>query len=201
MLKVAISGGIGVGKSTVCKLFEKKGIPIYYSDFWAKELMKTNESIKTQLIQLFGKMVYLPNGEINKDVLRAAIFKDENARNQINNIVHPEVKKHGLDWYKKHIKSPYVIKETALLLEAGLQNDFDYIILVTSPSDFRLKNIQKRDNISEQEAMVKIKAQQNQESYLTYADYIIINDNFHSLQSQADSIHIQLMKKYIYQSV
>ncbi len=195
MLKVAITGGIGVGKSTVCKLFEKIGIPVYYSDFWAKELMKTNPNIIKSLKALLGQGVYFPDGELNKDLLRNAIFKDPNLRNQINSIVHPEVKKHGLEWNKTHKSSPYIVKETALLLEAGLQNDFDAIILVTSPLSFRLHNVQKRDNISEKVAMDKIEAQLNQNLYNEIADYIILNDNLHFLQSQTDSIHTQLNKK------
>ncbi len=133
-VKIGITGGIGSGKTTVCKIFKLLGIPVFQADLVAKELLNTNSEIKNGLVQLFGNNIYEPNGKVNKKMLADLIFNDENLLEKVNNMVHPEVRNEFKLWLEKQ-NSKYVVHEAAILFESGFYEMMDFNILISAPEE------------------------------------------------------------------
>ena len=144
-LVVGLTGGIGSGKTTVSGFFYELGVPVYNADNEAKMIM-VSPKVKRQIINILGEKSYDDNG-INKDYLRAAIFEDDQIRLKINSIVHPEVAAHFEKWLSKQT-APFVIKESALIFEIGIQDQFDLIILVVTDKDERVNRLLKRPGMT-----------------------------------------------------
>src|SRR5690606_15419288 len=142
-LKIGITGGIGSGKSYVAKIFKALGVPFYDADKEAKALMNTNQDIKTALTDEFGSEVYDIRGRLNRSYLASQVFKDKERLDKLNAIVHPIVIQHGEDWALSQT-FPYSLKEAALLFESGSYKKLDYTILVTAPTDIRIKRVMQR---------------------------------------------------------
>ncbi len=143
-LKVGITGGIGSGKSTVCKVFKVLGIPVFEADIVAKQLINSNEEIKKGLVNLFGETVYTPNGSVDRKKLASIIFNDDIQLQNVNELVHPVVRKEFLNWADEQ-KTPYVIHEAAILFESGFYKMMDYTILVSAPLEERIARVTQRD--------------------------------------------------------
>src|SRR6266498_4309644 len=147
MIKVGITGGIGSGKSLVCEIFSKLGIPIYKADEHAKLLMNTNSQIKDKLTAKFGPDVYKHNA-INRPLLADIIFNNREALEFVNTTVHPVVASDFDAWCNLHFSHPYVIEEAALLFESGAYHRMDKVITVLAPENIRKQRVVKRDNIT-----------------------------------------------------
>jgi len=187
-LSIGITGGIGVGKSTVTRIFNVLNIPTYDADKEAKKLMNENAQIRHELLSLFGKDVYQSNGELNRSWLSKEVFSNPQKLTQLNSIVHPVVIKHGEDWARSQT-SIYSVKEAALLFESGSYKSLDFNILVTSPIDIRISRVMERDDVSKEEVLRRIASQMPEEEKAKIADYTIINDNNHSLIEQIMALH------------
>jgi dephospho-CoA kinase len=188
MLKIGITGGIGSGKSTVCRIFEQKKIPVYNADLAAKRIMNDNETVKRLLTEVFGN-IYI-NDQLDRNKLSSIIFNSENALEKVNAIVHPAV----IEDYKKWetmLQAPYLLRESAILFESGTDKGLDYIIVVTAPETLRIKRITERDGKSEQDVNKIIASQMSEEEKKTRADYIIINDGLKPLLPQVWKLHDQ----------
>ena len=195
MLKVGITGGIGTGKSIVCNLFAVLGIPVYNADIRAKALVVANQTLKNEIIAAFGAAAYLPNGSYNRSYISAIVFNDPPALAMLNKIIHPFVFQDFDDWCKIHQQAAYVVKEAALMIESGSHLQNDYNILVAAPLAQRLINIAKRDGLLPAQ-IDKIMANQLPESEkVPFADFIIHNDESHSLIEQVLAIHHQLINQ------
>ncbi len=192
MLKVGLTGGIGSGKTLVSRIFQVLGIPVYYADDRAKELMISHPRIISELKNRFGKEIYLEDGNLNKALLREKIFNYPDEKKFVDALVHPIVKDDGTNWFRSQKNVPYALKEAALLIESGNFKDLDKIILVISPLEFRIPRIAGRDNISHDEVEKRIKNQLSDEEKKKYADFIIHNDDQHSLIEQVLQIHFCL---------
>lgn len=190
MIKIGVTGGIGSGKSTVCKIFESLNFPVYYADDRARQVMTSNKNVKHQIISLFGKEAYHNNGRLNKDHLSAAIFANPGLRKQLNNIVHPAVIEDGIKWMENQTAA-IVVKEAALLIESGSYKAMDYIILVTCPEEIRINRVMKRNKLSREQVENRIKSQLSEAQMMPYADFIVVNDGSQSLISQT----LQILKK------
>lgn len=193
MLKVGITGGIGSGKTTVCKIFQTLGIPIYYADDEAKKLYDTDAEMKQEIIAHFGEGVY-KNNYFDKDVLRNLVFNDIEKLKILNSIVHPRVKKHADDWMQKQV-APYVIKEAALMIESSSNLSLDKLILVSCPLDKRIIRVIKRDHTSHNEAMNRANKQLSDDEKRKFCDYEIINDNAHLVIPQVLQLHEEFLKR------
>lgn len=189
-MNIGISGGIGSGKSYLCRILESKGFPVYYSDLEARRLINENNQIRKQLISLFGEEVYL-NGEINRPFLAAIIFNDAEKRKQVNQIVHPQVHADFLRWSKEQ-DSRFVFEESALLFDNRAYQLFDATILVTAPLELRVKRIVERDSCTREEALARINSQGNQEEFRKLATFCVENDEIHDLTAQIDQILAKL---------
>ena len=143
MKTVGVTGGIGAGKSTVCKIFSTLGIPIYQADDRAKFLMQHNPALRQALINAFGQKTFL-DGELNRPYLAKIVFSDSSQTKIINHLVHPVVAEDFEFWVSQQ-KSPYVIKEAALMIESSAYKSLDMLINVTSPISLRIERIKKRD--------------------------------------------------------
>lgn len=188
MVRVGITGGIGSGKSLVCKVFECLGIPVYYADTRAKEIMNEDCSIITALECQFGKSVY-KNGILDKKLLAQIIFTDKSAVEFVNSLVHPAVEKDFMRWSAYHKKSEYCIQEAALLFESGIYKKLDHIITVVCPIEERVKRVIKRDGVSSDQVLARINNQWNDEQKIKLSDFLIYNDNKNSLLNQILKLH------------
>ena len=186
-MKIAITGGIGSGKSYVCRLFEQHGISIYDCDAAAKRLMRTSPVLQQQLTALIGSDTYDSEGRLNKaEVARFLLQSEENAK-AIDAIVHPAVaqdfKESGYEWM-----------ECAILFESGFEQLVNKVIVVTAPEDIRIQRVMQRDSISREKALEWIHRQWPQDMVKERADYEIVNDGKHDLNQQINDI-IQSLSK------
>lgn len=195
MLTVGITGGIGSGKTTVCKIFEKLGVPVYYADDRAKWLLNNHKDIIQQVKNLLGEESYL-NNEINRPYIAQKVFNDKNLLQQYNEIVHPAVAFDTLEWMQQHLYKKYILKEAALLVETGIYQTLDKLIVVTAPKEIRIERVIKRDGLSREAVEARINNQMPEEDKIKYADFIIINDGNHDLEQQVNKIHTALEYQY-----
>jgi len=193
-LQIGITGGIGSGKSIVCKVFSCLGIPVYDADTRAKWLTNHMPEIREKVITLLGKNAYDSNGEYDRAYVSSLVFQDENLLKQLNSIIHPVVMKDTLDWVAKQ-NSGYVIKEAAIMKKAGDGNDLDYVIVVEAPVALRIERILQRDNRSETEIEAIIKRQISDEERNGIADFVIINDEESALIPKVLELHNLFLKK------
>lgn len=190
MKKIGITGGIGSGKTTCCKIFETLGIPVYYADDRAKHLMTYNKSLKANIKLEFGKEAYYKNGRLNRPYLANIVFSDKKALLKLNGLVHPAVGTDVMEWFAKVSKNVhYGLQEAALLVENGSYKRLDKLIVVSSPLELRKTRVMKRDKISESAFMARLKNQLPEEEKISKADYVIKNDLNHSLIKQISKIH------------
>ncbi len=193
---IGLTGGIGSGKSTVARIFEVMGVPVYYSDDRAKEMYYIPE-VKEKVIALLGKEAYLNDHQIDKKFIANKIFSDTSILQEINGIIHPAVKKDFSEWAKTipiaiGKEHAFVLKESALLFETGIYKTLDASILVVSPELLRAKRIAKRDNLTEAEVIARFKSQMSDEQKITLTSYIIHNDEEHSLIEQVLELKLKL---------
>lgn len=197
MLKVGITGGIGSGKTTVSKLFEAMGVPVYNADIEAKKIMASNPDVKKQIKALLGHEAYHSNGKPNRPYIASKIFGNKDLLTAMNHIVHPAVHKDTEAWANHYLKegnTAYILKEAALLVENGSYKSLDKLIVVTCPEAERILRVMKRDKLTEDEVIKKIENQLPESEKVKVADYIIINDGQHALIPQVWSIHRSLSK-------
>lgn len=170
---VGLTGGIGSGKSTVAKMLEELGVPVYNSDIAAKNLMVTSKVLKRKIVALLGEQSYSKN-ELNREYIASLVFNDRALLQKLNEIVHPAVRKHFIKWSKKQ-DHPYVVQETALLFENGSNYLYDKTILVTAPKDIRVARIVARDGSTKQQVLQRMQNQLGDEQKLALADFVIEN--------------------------
>jgi len=184
---VGLTGGIGSGKTTIAKMFEDLGVPVYYADDEAKKLMNSSHKIKNELIQLFGKEAF-KNGKLNRPFIATVIFNDKDKLNSINAIVHPEVEKHFNNWVK-HQNSKYVIQENAIIFESGAQNRFDKIITVTAPEEVKINRVKKRDCISKSKVLERMRNQLKDGYKIENSSFVIKNLELEDSRVEVRKIH------------
>ncbi|MCD6556366.1 MAG: dephospho-CoA kinase [Bacteroidales bacterium] len=193
MYIIGLTGGIGSGKTVVSKVFENLGIAVYNSDIEAKLLMNNNPEIINKFKMIFGFEIYDDNNRLNKKKLADLIFNDKNKLKTVNSIVHPAVKKHFTNWVQMQ-KSPYVIKETAILFESGTYKEVDKIITVTAPLDLRISRLIGRDRLSKEAIIERVNNQLNEDYKIKNSDYVIYNDNKQLIVPLILKIHQKILE-------
>ncbi|MBP3942761.1 dephospho-CoA kinase [Sphingobacteriaceae bacterium WQ 2009] len=193
-LKIGITGGIGSGKSLICQIFAVMGVPTYNADLEAKLIMTQSAAVRRQLIEAFGANTYLPNGEVNRPFLSQQVFQDAQKLSILNGIVHPAVIQAAADWAAAQ-KSPYSLKEAALLFESGSYKKLDYTILVTAPVETRIARVMQRDHAAREQVEARIAQQLSDDEKIKLADFVIINDGKVALIPQILNLHQQFLNK------
>jgi len=178
-MKIAITGGIGSGKSYVCKLLGEFGIDVYDCDASAKRLMRYDEQLKSDLQALVGNYVYDERGVLNKPVLAQFLLASDENRQSVNDVVHPAVA-------RDFEQSGYSWLESAILFDSHFvdRTHFDYIVCVSAPEKLRLERIMRRDGINVDKAQQWIDNQMSQDRVEELSDYVIINDGKKNLKEQ-----------------
>jgi dephospho-CoA kinase len=192
-MKIGITGGIGSGKTTACRVFEVLGIPVFYADTVAKELMHTDILLRQEIIAAFGANSYFPNGELNRKYISEIVFKDEVQLQILNKLVHPAVFRAFDQWVLNQRNAPYVLKEAALLFESGSYKMCDYNILVKSPEAIKIERIIKRDHITEAEVKLRMNKQLSDEEKEKQSDFILYNNEEQLLVTQILALHEKLL--------
>lgn len=191
-MKIAITGGIGSGKSYVCRLLEQRGIDVYDCDAAAKRLMRTSAKLQQQLKALVGDAVYSADGVLQKRVLAVFLLASDTNKLRINDIVHPAVAADFIASGKQWL-------ESAILFESGFDKrvDFDFTICVTAPRKVRIQRIVQRDGITPERAAEWIDVQMSEEEIIERSDYCIQNDGKSDVQAQINEIlkHIKTHNK------
>jgi len=191
LIKIGVTGGIGSGKTTVCKLIEALNYPVYYADDRAKWLMNNNSDCKVKITNTFGNEVY-SNGKLNRIFLAQTVFTDESEIEKLNQIVHPLVAKDFNNWLKNQT-SKIIFKEAALMFETDSWKALDKIILITAPLEIRIKRVLKRDSHRNKEQVLNIISKQlPEEEKRKRADYIIENIDLKNITSQLTKILNQI---------
>ncbi len=192
MKKIGITGGIGSGKTTVARVFEQLGIPVYHADYWAKEIMNTEPLVIERLKELFGNSIYDSNGKADRKRIAEIVFADKNKLNELNSVIHPAVWLHGENWLKQHHDKPYILKEAAILFESGGNKGVDKVIMVSAPEEIRLERVMKRDNATPEEVTARMANQWDDEKKIALSDFVIVNDDRQLVIPQVLEIHSRL---------
>ncbi len=190
MLKIGITGGIGSGKSTVAKVFEVLGIPVYYADDAAKRLMNEDEGLKEKIKHLFGDNVYT-EGKLDRKYLAEIVFNDPEKLELLNALVHPATILDAERWMQNQ-STPFCIKEAALIFESGAHEHLDYVIGVTAPAPLRIKRTMNRDGITLEEVIARMDKQMDEAIKMKLCDFVIKNDEQEMLLPQILALHKKL---------
>lgn len=183
MISIAVTGGIGSGKTFVSNLLKERGIPIYNSDDEAKRLMLSDEGIRRDLEALLGEDVYRDD-VLNKPLLASYLFSDAANAARINAIVHPRVRADFHRWLSGHQDAEVAGLECAILYEAGFEDTVDCVVMVYAPESLRIERAMKRDKATERQIRDRIAAQMDDEEKLRRADYVIYTDGRIPLEEQ-----------------
>lgn len=190
---IGLTGGIGSGKTTVAKMFQDLGVPVYIADEEAKKLNDTSKTIIKGLKKLLGGTIYSADGKLNRKKMASMIFNDAELLAKVNNLIHPEVAKHFEKWTALQTV-PYVLKEAAILFESGSHKNCDKVILVTAPEEIRIKRVMNRDKVSRGEVLSRMKNQWSEEEKRKLSDFIIENTDIAHTYSQVETLHMNLLK-------
>ncbi|MEZ0484135.1 dephospho-CoA kinase [Fibrella aquatica] len=189
MKKIGVTGGIGSGKSTVCRVFGLLGIPVYVADDRAKWLTEHDPILRADIVRLLGRDAYDAAGHYNRAYVAAQVFNDSDRLSALNALIHPRVLADTVSWMQQQ-SAPYVVKEAALMKAAGDQNDLNAVIVVMAPLELRVNRIRQRDpQRSEMEIRSIINRQISDEARLQLADFVLHNDEETLLIPQVLALH------------
>ena len=191
MISIAITGGIGSGKTYVSNMFQERGVPIYNADTEAKRLMVQDEVIRKELIALVGEEVY-QGTELNKPLLASYLFSDAGNAARINAIVHPRVKADFHRWVQAHRDCEIVGMECAILFEAGFEDAVDAVVMVYAPESLRVERAMFRDQATEAQIRARIAAQMNDEDKRDRSDYVVYTDGSLPVDAQLAALIKQI---------
>ncbi len=187
MMKLGITGGIGSGKSTVCKIFDSMGVPVYHADERAKVLVNTDEELQKAIIREFGSESFT-HSTYNRQYMASIVFRDKHKLQVLNEIIHPLVEKDFAIWCQQQ-HYYYIVHEAAILFESGAYKQMDYTILIDAPLNYRIDRVVKRDKTSIEEVNLRLKNQWPADKISEMADWVIMNDGKTLILPQILEIH------------
>jgi dephospho-CoA kinase len=192
MFRVGVTGGIGSGKTLICKIFEMLGIPVYYADVQAKKMMAADPEIIARLSEYFGNEV-IKEGKPDRDKIASIVFSNPDALTLLNSLIHPLVRNDFDVWSRSKQENVYVIEEAAILFETGANKLLDYIIAITAPENIRIKRVMDRDNINRKNILARIGNQMDETERANMADAVIINNDTVMVIPQVVELHHKLL--------
>ena len=190
MYKVGITGGIGSGKSTVCRMLAERGVALYDADGRAKELMSTSEALRSKLIENFGAETFNADG-LNRQYLAAKVFNDAEQLHLLNSLVHPAVIADFEAWAESQ-EGQYVVFESAILFEASLESRVDVVVAVMAPETVRVERVMARDGHTREQVVARIKNQMSDDERSDRAKYSIVNIDIEELEEDVEQLHRRL---------
>lgn len=182
-MKVGITGGIGSGKTYVCKIISSLGYPIYDCDTRAKELMSSNKALISSIKQLIGTDSYNNDGSINKEVIAGFLFANKANADKMNQLVHPAVKNDFLQWASEQ-QSEIVFMESAILFESKFNDVVDHTVAIYAPAEIRLKRAIQRDNTTKEKIESRMRQQLTEQETSSLSDFQINNDGKANVHEQ-----------------
>ncbi|UTW61071.1 dephospho-CoA kinase [bacterium SCSIO 12741] len=192
MKQIGITGGIGSGKTTVSRIFQSLGIPLYEADSRAKKVSNKDPEVRQQIIQLFGDKAY-DGGTLNRPFLAGEVFSQPDKLQQLNGIIHPAVGRDYEQWVSFQRQTPYTLKEAAILFESGSNRFLKAVILVTAPEELRIQRVMDRDGTNREEVLKRMANQWSDDKKRELSQFEIINDGKSSLIKQVMNIHEQIL--------
>jgi dephospho-CoA kinase len=193
MFRVGLTGGIGSGKSLICSILEKLGVPVYYADAEAKRLMESDPVLKAQIMDLYGVQAY-SRGSLDRKYLAERLFGDEELLAAMNALVHPVVREDFKKWAEQQNEVPYVVEEAAILFESGAHRELDSTVLAYAPVEVRISRVMERDKCDRDTVMKRMGHQWNEEEKKKLVDHVIVNDGEQMLLPQVIELHKSLLK-------
>lgn len=193
MIKIGITGGIGSGKSTVCKIFKTLNIPVYNADIAAAVLTARDKKVKSELIKLFGSDIYDESGFLKRKKMASKIFNNKSLLTKVNNIIHPAVFSNYQEWCKKHSDKAYTLKEAAILFESHAHKHLDKIITVFADQELRIQRVMQREDITKESVIKRMNNQMPENEKIKRSNFIIYNNEKQLVIPQVIEIHTKLI--------
>ena len=190
-MKLGVTGGIGCGKTSVCRVFNVLGIPVFSSDAAARRIMDSDNEVIEKVKKVVGKDVY-SSGSLDRPELARLIFNNEDLLKKINSIVHPFVFE-SFELWAKSVSAPYVIMEAAILIESGASKLVDRIVTVVAPVEERIERVVTRNNLTREQVLERIKNQMSDEEKIRHSDYVIYNSEHEMIIPPILKIHDELL--------
>lgn len=194
MMKIGITGGIGSGKTTICRAFKLLGIPVFHADIEARQLQNSHPTIRREIIELLGERSYLSDQTLDRPYVASKVFTDRSLLDRLNEIVHPVVKEAFDTWCLAHTSAPYILYEAAILFESGRWDEFSKNILILADEQMRVSRVMKRDKTTEKAVRDRIANQLGDQEKIGLADFVIYNDGKQLVLPQLLEIDKQLME-------
>lgn len=193
---IGITGGIGSGKSYICRIISSLGFPVYNCDAEAKKLINTNKHIINSLKQLIGESSYDSEGNLNKPIIAQFLFANEENAHKINSVVHPVVKEDFRSWASAQ-NADLIFMESAILFESGFNDVVDNVITITAPPETRIERTIRRDNTTREQVIARMNQQMQDEERVRLSDYIICNNTNDNVEQQIKTI-IETLSKQVH---
>lgn len=195
MKRIGLTGNIGTGKSTIARIFEILGVPVYHADNQAKIILNS-AGVKDQILLLFGKSIFNSQNQIDRKALAEIVFSDKNKLESLNALIHPLVEADFSEWCTVNQNNKYILHEAAILFESGFDKLFDSTILVIAPIELCIERVIKRDLATREMVMDRMQNQWPQEIKQGLADYVIVNDEKSMVISQVLTIHRGILNSF-----
>jgi dephospho-CoA kinase len=190
-VRLGITGGIGSGKSTVCRVFNVLGIPVFSADPVANEIIDTDSRIKEGIIAITGKDLY-KSGDLDRTELASLIFNDKSMLDRVNSLVHPVVFNHFRNWMMEQ-EAPYVIMEAAILFESGASKLVDKVATVVAPIEERVERVMNRNTLTREQVLERTRNQMDDGERVRLSDYVIHNSENDMIIPSILHIHEDLL--------
>lgn len=189
MKRIGLTGGIGSGKTMIAELFRNLGVPVFNSDDAARKIQNENVEVRNRITEIFGDVYDLPDKTLNRKKVAALVFSDAVLLEKLNAVVHPAVGEAFEEFCSQNAGAAYVIKEAAIIFEAGIEKHLHGVILVTAPESVRIDRVMKRDNTTAEDVIARIRKQWPDERKMQMAKWCIRNDGKFPLLPQVIKIH------------
>lgn len=190
VLTVGLTGGVASGKSTVGRVWSTLGVPFYEADRWAIWLMESSQEIVGHIKRLLGANAYTSDGRLNRAYMAELIFNNDELRREVEQIVHPAVRRHFWEWARAQ-QAPYVVLESAIIFETGLHKELDLVVDVYAPVELRLARLSREGLLAGRQRM---RVQLDENFKTLHADFVILNDGRSPLLPQIYFIHRILLR-------
>jgi dephospho-CoA kinase len=191
-LKLGVTGGIGSGKTTVCRVFAVLGVPVFSADIEAKLLQDTDRELQNKISSIAGKDLFA-SGKLDRAELARLIFSNKDLLEKVNSVIHPAVFRYFREWVKKQ-DSPYTIMEAAILFESGAYRMMDRIVTVVTPMEERIERLVRGNKLSREQITERVKNQIDDESRIERSDYVIFNSENDMIIPAILGIHREMLK-------